>query len=342
MLSLSSNEWGSMRKKVLITGSVGFVGSHLVEHILENTDWNIVGLDSLKHRGDTERLSKNTDRYYYETVDLSAPISYRLADKIGPVDYIVNMASESHVDRSITEPVPFVQNNVNLALHVLEYARLVKPKKFIQISTDEVYGAAPEGVDHVEWSPILPSNPYAASKAAQEAIAISYWRTYGVPLIITNTMNMFGEKQDKEKFIPMLISHIQKGNTVTIHGSPDYIGKRHYLHARNFADALTFLLREKNPEYYHDSHTTVFPTRYNCVGEVELDNLEVANHVSDILNKALHYELVDFHHARPGHDRRYSLCGKKLSELGWKQPKNFLESLQKTIEWTLKHPEWLK
>lgn len=331
-------------KTVLITGSAGFVGAHLVDHLLANTDWNIVGLDSFKHRGDSMRVYQDCcARYKVYTCDLAAPISYRLADQIGgPVDYIVNMASESHVDRSITEPVPFVQNNVNLALNVLEYARLVKPKKFLQTSTDEVYGPAPEGVDHEEWAPILPSNPYSASKAAQEAIAISYWRSYGIPLIITNTMNMFGERQDPEKYIPMLMSKIQNGQTVTIHGNPDYIGKRHYLHARNFADALLFLLRERNPQPYVDCDHVYRPDRYNVVGEIELDNLQVAKQVSKLLDKPLHYELVDFHAARPGHDRRYSLDGGKLACLGWKQPKTFDEALEKTVAWTLQNPRWLK
>ena len=328
--------------KILITGSAGFVGSHLVDHILEKTDWEIVGLDSFRHRGDSLRVQKEKhERYSIHTCDVGAPISYRLASQLGKVDYIVNMASDSHVDRSITEPVPFVQNNVNIALHMLELARLLQPRKFIQISTDEVYGAAPEGTNHAEWSPTIPSNPYSASKAAQEAIAISYWRSYGIPLIITNTMNMFGQRQDKEKYIPMLISKIRNQETVTIHGSPTYIGKRHYLHARNFSDGLLYLLQNKEPQFYEDTTQLIVPDRYNIVGEIELDNLQVAQKVARILDKPLHYELIDFHHARPGHDRRYSLDGHKITSLGWKQPVNFDDSLTKTIEWTLAHPEWM-
>lgn len=334
-----------MSKRILITGSAGFIGAHLVEHIMENTDWHIVGLDSFKHRGDSLRVAHlDPERYEVHCCDLSAPISYRLANKIGHVDYIVNMAAESHVDRSITDPVPFVQNNVNLALNVLEYARTVKPKMFIQISTDEVYGAAPEGTDHVEWSPIIPSNPYAASKAAQEAIAISYWRTYGVPLVITNTMNNFSERQDPEKFVPMVISKILKGETVTIHGSEQYIGKRHYLHARNHADALLFLMKCTTPTQYVDDPSQVLvPDRYNIVGEVELNNLELAEIIAEMLDKPLNYKLVDFHAltVRPGHDRRYSLDGDKMEKLGWKAPTSFRDSLKKTIDWTLENPEWL-
>jgi dTDP-glucose 4,6-dehydratase len=333
-------------KRIVITGSAGFAGSHLVEHLLKNTDWEIIGLDSFRHRGDALRINFDPNRYKVYTHDCATPLSYRLSEKIGPIDYIINLAAESHVDRSISDPVSFIQNNVNLALYMLEYARQVKPKAYIQISTDEVYGAAPEGVDHEEWSPILPSNPYAASKAAQEAIAISYWRTYNVPLMITNTMNMFGERQDPEKYIPMLIQKIQKGEQVTIHGSEDYIGKRHYLHSRNHADALLFLLNNKTPTLYQDSPNmnlhSPMPDRYNVVGEVELDNRELALMIAQTLKKQLNYTLVDFHAARPGHDRRYSLDGRKIASLGWKAPMSFRESLDKMIYWTLDHQEWLK
>jgi dTDP-glucose 4,6-dehydratase len=259
------------------------------------------------------------------------------------------------VDRSILDPVPFVQNNVNLMLSILEYAREVQPEKFIQISTDEVYGAAPEGVDYKEWASILPSNPYSASKAAQEALSISYWRTYNVPLILTNTMNMFGERQDPEKYIPMLISRISQGKHVEVHGSSEYIGKRHYLHAKDFSDALLFLLKEVDPQlfYFKNSRNVrisldhlspaneTYPSRFNVVGQVELDNYQMAEKVAQILGKELSCVLIDFHRARPGHDTRYSLCGDKLDQLGWKHPFSFQKSLEKTIEWTLKNPVWM-
>jgi len=331
----SSGQDSGGRVKVLITGSAGFIGAHLVEHLLVNTDWDIVGLDSFKHRGDSLRVIRNP-RYQVHACDLSSPISYRLADQMGEVDFIVNMASESHVDRSITDPVPFVQNNVNLALYMLEYARLVKPKVFVQISTDEVYGPAKEGTKHAEWSMILPSNPYSASKAAQEALGHAYWKTYGVPVVVTNTMNNFGERQDPEKYIPMLISRIMKGERVTVHGTESYIGKRHYLHARNHADAILFLLQQ--PLRFDQP---MLP-RFNIVGETEMDNLELAKKVARVLKKDLRYELVDFHSARPGHDPRYALDGSLMGSLGWKPPVDFESSLEKTIHWTLDHLEWLR
>jgi dTDP-glucose 4,6-dehydratase len=331
-----------MSKKVLVTGSAGFVGAHLVEHIMRETDWEVVGIDSFNHRGDSLRIYHDPDRYKVFCHDLRSPISERLMKKIGEVDYVLSVASESHVDRSIEEPVPFCLNNVQLMLNVLEYARVAKPECFIQVSTDEVYGAALDDYSHKEWDTIIPSNPYSASKAAQEALAISYWRSYGVPVVITNTMNMIGERQDKEKFVPMVISRIMNNETVTIHGSENNVGSRHYLHARNFADALLFILKNTKPTMYHDTvDKIIVPDRYNIVGDIELDNLSLALMISDILGKELDYKLVDFHAARPGHDRRYSLNGEKLRKLGWRAPVSFEDSLRRTVEWTLQHPEWM-
>lgn len=334
--------------RVLVTGSAGFIGSHFVEHVLENTDWEVIGLDSFRHRGDPLRVHDGLPsvRYRVHCADLSAPLG-RLERKIGEVDYIVNFASESHVDRSITDPVPFVQNNVNLTLNMLEYARRVKPKVFIQVSTDEVYGPAPVGTDHSEWSTILPSNPYSASKAAQEAIAISYWRTYGVPVVITNTMNNFGERQDPEKFVPLCIEKIAKGETVPIHTGPDgQPGSRFYLHARNHADAVHYIMARSDcssgywpPTMYPNSDR---PDRYNIVGDTEMDNERLCELIGRLMHRTAITERVDFHTSRPGHDARYALDGTELARLGWKPPVAFTHSLLKTVEWTLEHSEWLE
>lgn len=329
-------------KTVVLTGSAGFVGAHVVEHLLVNTDWRIVGLDSFRHRGDSMRVYHDPKRYVVYTHDLTNPISDRLIKKIGPVDYIINMASDSHVDRSITDPVPFCENNVKLALTMLDYARKIKPEMFIQISTDEVYGPALNHVLHKEWSTILPSNPYSASKASQENLCISFWRSYNVPVILTNTMNIFGERQDREKFIPMTIAKICKGEIVTIHGSENNIGSRFYLHARNQSDALLFIMRNVKPTMYYDNINEIIkPDRFNIVGDIELNNLELAQMIADILKKQLHYKLEDFHHTRPGHDRRYALDGSKLKNLGWIAPVSFHKSLEKTVLWTVEHPEWM-
>ena len=334
------------KNRVCLSGISGFFGAHMLEHLLEKTDWHIVGVASWAHKGTPERieevLSGNPsyrERVTIITHDLNAAFTERTKGRIGHIDYILNIASDSHVDRSISDPVPFVQNNVNIALHMLEFAREVKPKMFIQFSTDEVYGAAPQGINHKEWSTILPSNPYSASKAAQEAIAISYWRTFNIPLVITNTMNMFGEMQDPEKYTAQLIRKIHAREIVTVHGSPENVGSRFYLHARNCADAILYILKNVTPVTFSESVDR--PDRFNVVGDVEKDNLTLAKDVAEMLDLPLAFIYEDFHKTRPGHDRRYALDGGKIASLGWKAPLSFDDSLRKYIKWTLKHILWL-
>lgn len=333
---------------VLLTGGGGFIGAHTFAHIMHNTDWQIVIVDSFRHKGKTDRIAEMLEshpdwreRLTVITHDLKAPFSEQTIERIGKIDYVINMASESHVDRSITDPRDFIENNVHLTLTMLEYIRKNPVKKFIQISTDEVYGPAPNGHNHQEGEPHRPSNPYSASKAAQESIAYSYWRTYDLPICITNTMNIIGEMQDPEKYLPMVIKSVMINSKLTIHASADgkTIGSRYYLHARNQADALLFLL--KNVEFPKYS-TGMDIARYNVVGEREVTNLELAQMVASILGKELRYELVDFHSSRPGHDLRYALDGSKLVALGWQAPLSLDESLKNTVEWTLAHPEWLR
>ena len=326
--------------RVLITGSAGFVGSHTVDWLLSHTDWEIVGIDSFRHRGDSLRVYQDPKRYTVYYHDLNAPISTRLANKIGPIDYIFNIASLSHVDTSIESPAEFWESNTRLISNILEYARKIKPKAFIQCSTDEVFGAAPDDYRHHEWDVILPSNPYAASKAAQEALCIAYWRTFGVPVIITNTMNMVMVRQDPEKFLPMLVRKIHRGEMITIHGQPGNIGSRMYLDCRNLADAWLYILRNHIPTVY-DGGDHVRPSRFNVAGLEEIDNLDLAKRVANLMGKPLHYVLEDFHTTRPGHDRRYALRCDKILDLGWSPPIPFDDTLRDIINWTLANQEWL-
>lgn len=329
-----------MPKKALITGVGGFVASHLLDHILVNTDWEVIGISSWRHKGepsritDSEHYQKNKHRVTIITHDLTAPFTDNLIHRIGSIDYVFNLASESHVDRSIEDPVPFIENNVKLALNTLEFARIAKPELFLQFSTDEVYGNAPEGTQYKEWDAIRPSNPYASSKAAQEALAISYWRTYGVPVVITNCMNIFGERQDNEKYVAKTIRAIHRDETLTIHGSVGNIGSRFYLHARNISDAVVWIAQNITPASYQEGMDR--PDRFHIAGEKEIDNLTLAQTIAEMMGKELKYELVEFHQSRPGHDRRYALDGSKLKEAGWKQPLNFEESLRKTIAFETK------
>ena len=337
--------------RLLLTGAGGFVGAHVLRHVLTETDWDVVATDSFRHKGKTDRIVQTVsgipgwrDRVTVVTHDLAAPMTWQMEQRLGPVDYLVAMASASHVDRSIADPAGFIRNNTDVALSTFETARHLRPSHVILISTDEVYGPVErDSAGHPEWAPILPSNPYSASKAAQEAIAISYWRTYGMPLTITNTMNMIGEMQDAEKYQPMLVKRISAGDTVTIHGREHggvtEFGSRHYLHARNLADALLFLLREGPPPAFPEAER---PARYNITGLEQLDNFELADMVAGIVGKPLRYEVVDYHSTRPGHDPHYGLDATKIAAAGWKPPVPFAESLERTVRWTLAHPEWLQ
>jgi dTDP-glucose 4,6-dehydratase len=204
---------------------------------------------------------------------------------------------------------------------------------FFYFSTDEVYGSAPLDVAYGEWDRHKPTNPYSASKSAAEQICISYENTYKLPLMSINVMNAFGERQHVEKYIPLVIKKIMNDETVMIHSYPDKkrAGSRFYIHARNIAAAVLFLLEKGE-----------VGEKYNVVGEKEVDNLEIAKFIADVMDKPLKYEMVDFHSDRPGHDLRYSLSGEKMKSMGWELPVNFKDSMRETILWTLEHPEWLK
>ena len=343
--------------KVLLTGAGGFVGHHTLAHLLKTTDWDIVATDSFRHSGISarvraviEELPNESSRLKVVTHDLTTPIDQITAREFGDPDVIINMASESHVDRSISNPRPFVENNVALVLTLLDYARtLPNLKTFVQISTDEVYGPAQEGIYHSEWSPLVPSNPYSASKSAQEAIAISYWRTFNVPVILTNTMNIIGERQDVEKFVPLIINTLQQGKQVPVHALEKdgkwKSGSRYYLHARNQADALRFLISHylNTPHKYTDGIER--PERYNIRGEFEISNEEMVLLIAKFLglSKPIN-ELIKFVNVegtRPGHDLRYALNGDKLIGLGWKPPVPFEKSLERTVIWTVNNPSWI-
>lgn len=336
--------------KALVTGAGGAIGVHMLAHIMENTDWEVIGIDSFRHKGYYDRLSIVADehpewipRISIVTHDLTAPFTPRQIDKLGGIDHIIHLASLSDVQASIDDPVPFVMNNTALQLNVLELARAIKPSTFICFSTDEVYGPAPKDSEgHPEWDVILPSNPYAASKAAQEALAIAWWRSYGVPVIITNTMNNFGEMQGHTKYPAMIQRKVMAGDTVIVHASSDgQIGTRYYLHSRNTADAVLFIIENIKP-YLHTPGKIDRPHRFNIVGDRQMSNLGLAEVIADLMNQPLNYEFVDFHTKQPGHDLHYGLDGRKLAARGWKSPIGFEESMKQTIEWQCRHPEWMK
>jgi len=332
--------------KVILTGGNGFVGHHILEHFLKNTDWEIYCLDKLSYASAGHDRIRDINafddkRVHIFPVDLSLPLQEGLVKELGEIQYIFHVAADSHVDNSISDPVPFVQNNVNSTLYILEYARkLSSLKKFIYFSTDEVYGSAPVGKNYKEGERFNCGNPYSASKGAAECICQSYANTYKMPIVITNTMNVIGERQHPEKYVPKVVRKVLEGETVTIHSNKDKTkaGSRFYIHARNIADALLHILN--NCDETLDNYDASVG-RFNIVGEKETDNLQLAQMIADILGKELKYEMVDFHSQRPGHDLRYALDGTKMKSIGWTHPVAFEESLEKTIKWTLKNDKWL-
>lgn len=336
------------RMRILLTGAAGFVGSHVLAHLLAHTDAEIIAPWTLRHRGNTQRLAEALDQapepgawnHRVTTVmhDLACPMPATLVHEIGEVDYILNIASESHVDRSITDPAPFIRNNVELMLNVLDLARQLKPRMLLHMGTDEEYGPAYGDYMHREWDTVLPSNPYSASKAAQSAIATSYWRTYGVPVVLTRTMNLISPAQDGEKFVPRIIRKVLAGETVQIHSSPDgEPGSRHWIDAREFGSAWLHLMRTVTPQMHPDHDR---PSMFHVVGE-ERSNLDIAQTIARILDRPLKYELTSFHESRPGHDLRYALDGSKLAEAGWRPGRPLEETLADIVAWYLAHPAWL-
>jgi dTDP-glucose 4,6-dehydratase len=342
-----------MSKNVLITGGAGFVAHHVVNYFLNNTDWNIVTLDRLDFSGNLNRLhdlvkdnpNKHRVRIVYH--DLKAAITPLTASRIGPIDIVVHLAAGSHVDRSIDYPMEFVLDNVVATCNILEYARSCNGslEKFIYFSTDEVFGPAPHGVNYDEYDRYNSTNPYSATKAGGEELAVAYHNTYKLPIIVTHTMNVFGERQHPEKYIPKCIKKIRDGETITVHSdaSRTIPGSRHYIHAVDVADAIMFLINnaETNNDPNDTSTSGVKCPKFNIVGKQEINNLQLAQIIADAQGKELKYELVDFHSSRPGHDLRYALSGERMKAMGWEPKIELTERIKQVVDWTLSRPDWL-
>ena len=338
MLMIQVNSKMEKKMKIMITGGCGFVGAHVVEHFLRCTDFEIYILDKLTYASSgLDRVRDinafDDERITFFSSDITQPISEGVYKECGDVKYILHLAAETHVDKSIDSAEPFVMSNVVGTLRMLDFARKCKKlKAFCLFSTDEVFGPAPEGVEYKEWDRYNCTNPYSATKAGAEQLTLSYMNSYGLPGFITHCMNIFGERQHPEKFIPLCIRKIKHDETVTIHGTPDgkKAGSRFYIHARNVASAVHWLM------YKYEQREM-----YNIVGEKEFSNLELAQTIASIMGKELRYEIVDFHSSRPGHDLRYALDGTKLKSIGYQIPMVVEESLRKTVEWTLDNDKWL-
>ena len=341
-------------KRVLITGGAGFIAHHLIYFLLKKTNWHIISLDRLDYSGNLNRLDnilldlskdeKSRVKVVYH--DLKSEINPWIKKEIGDINLILHLAAGSHVDRSIDYPMEFVLDNVVGTANILEYARSInesnKLERFIYFSTDEVFGPAPKGIDYKENDRYNSTNPYSATKAGGEELAVAYENTYKLPVYITHTMNVFGERQHPEKFIPMCIRKIRDGESVTIHSdkTKKIPGSRHYIHAEDVAEAIYFILTNKLKNEL-DFGGAKCP-KFNIVGSEELNNLELAKIIAASQGKKLKYEMVDFHSSRPGHDLRYSLSGEKMKKLGWQPSIKLTERIKQVVNWSLNNENWIE
>ena len=339
-----------MSKRILITGGGGFIAHHLINQVLKQTDWEIITVDRLDYSGNLNRLhdllQERTpeERKRLRTIfhDLKAEFNPMLVADIGPIDIVAHLAAGSHVDRSIDFPMEFVMDNVVGTCNILEFARKQENlERFLYFSTDEVFGPAPEGVNYDEYDRYNSTNPYSASKAGAEELCVAYQNSYDMPIYITHTMNVFGERQHPEKFIPMTIRNVRDGGKVTIHSdaSKTIPGSRHYIHAEDVADATLFLLQHEGTLNITNNAGVKCP-KFNICGATELNNLELAQMIADAQDKELNYEFMDFHSSRPGHDLRYALSGARMKEMGW-EPKPVQERIAEVVNWTLNNRRWL-
>ena len=326
--------------RVLCTGGAGFIGHHFVEYLLEETAAEVVILDRLSGAGDQGRLAaldcwereRSRVRPYWH--DLKAPLSDSILGRIGTVDAIVHFAASSHVDNSIADPALFVLDNVLGTTNLLTAARTILAPSglFINFSTDEVFGpVAPGEAAKTESDAWRPSNPYSGSKAGQTAMGLAFHRTYGVPVVTTYSMNVYGERQHVEKYVPKVIRAVLSGEELTVHiGHGGRPGSRTWLHAANVAEAVAHILDVGKAG-----------DAYNIVTGDERDNFHVAQAVAEALGMKLHYRTEAGSVSRPGYDARYSIDGSRLAASGWKPSLSFIDGLERTVRWTAAHREWV-
>jgi len=337
--------------KILVTGGCGFIGSNFVRHILKRTDHiRVINLDLLTYAGNLANLADVQkdfpERYHFIKGDVGDKELVQRIFETSPIDGVVHFAAESHVDRSILGPETFVRTNVYGTFNLLETCRrfwLLSPrpamqeKRFLHISTDEVYGSLGSTGYFTERTPYDPSSPYSASKAASDHLARAYFRTYGLPTLITNCSNNYGPYQFPEKLIPLMIHNAVEGRELPVYGDGGNV--RDWLHVEDHCTALRMVLEKGIPG-----------ESYNIGGRCEKKNLELVHFICDFLDKRLgllhgqpRRTLIRFVTDRPGHDRRYAMDASKITkELGWRPLAAFEEGLRQTIEWYLANPEWVK
>lgn len=314
-----------MTDRVLLTGAGGFLGSHILETLLKQTDWDIMCTDSFRHNGVTDRVSHLLPhpRVQVLTHDLTAPFSAARQQQLGSLDYIISVASLCQVDQSIAGPAEFIRNNVEIALNVMELARVLRPRHVVHMSTDEVYGPG----RFISHSTHEPSSPYAASKAAQADIISAYHRTYSIPATIVSSSNMFGERQSILAFVPRVMRSLLTGKALALHMSGTEQGKRYYTYAPNVARYIVRELSCATQPFAGKSHVLL-------PGQSLQGNRDLALEVARRAGFELSYILVPGTSVRPGYDEAYApLPG------AWHPEISFDDGLDRAVAWFLANPE---
>ena len=317
-----------MIMRVLITGGAGFIGSNFIRYALrEHTDWDITNLDKLTYAGNLENLAdiEKEKRYHFVKGDIS---DGKLVDSLFSqgFDIVVNFAAESHVDRSIMDPSPFIKTNVEGTNVLLDVSRRRGVKRFLQVSTDEVYGSLGLKGKSREQSPLAPNSPYSASKAAADMMCRAYYATYNLPVIVTRCSNNYGPYQFPEKLIPLVVTNALENKEVPVYG--DGLNIRDWIYVEDHCRALDCVIQ-------HGRLGEI----YNIGAHCERTNLELIEKLLDILGKPR--SLITFVTDRPGHDRRYALSSSKIRrELGWKPKVSINAGLRKTVQWYVKNEIW--
>jgi len=316
--------------RVLVTGGAGFIGSNFIRHLLNSRrDLHVTNLDKITYAGNPENLAdvQNDSRYQFVHGDIADPSSVEALLPNG-VDVLVNFAAETHVDRSILDALPFMYTNV-LGLHcLLETARKNNISRFVHISSDEVYGPAKTGESHVETSPLIPSSPYAASKAAGDHLVGAYAHTYGMRPLVLRSTNNYGPNQFPEKFIPLMIANALDKKPLPLFG--DGAQERDWLHVEDFCRAVAAAVEAEE-----------LSGVYNVSADDSRTNLEIAGEIAELAGAPP--SLITHVQDRPGHDRRYAIDSSKFREAtGWTPEIAFAEGLRDTVKWYQLNSVWLE
>ena len=312
---------------MLVTGGAGFIGSNFIRHMLaEHPDTRIVNLDALTYAGNPESLRDVADNPNYTFVkgDICDPAAVAAVFRNHPIETVVHFAAESHVDRSIADGAAFVRTNVLGTFTLLDYALKHGVRRFIHVSTDEVYGSTREG-SFVETDNLNPSSPYSASKAGSDLLARSFFITHGLPVIVTRCTNNYGPYQFPEKLIPLFATNLLEGKKVPVYGTGKNI--RDWLYVLDHCRAIDFVLRHGEPGEV-----------YNIGGGAEKTNLEITEQILELLGKD--GSMIEYVPDRKGHDFRYSLDFGKLRDLGWKPAYTFDDALAATVLWYAENEWW--